>query len=243
MRKIKAFLALFIILAFPLNLYADVAFDNYASSAAGTGDISFDITPVGTARAVIVFVLTNVEGDEITSATADGTAMTECTDSPALNTAGEDGGAHCFFLGSSVPTGTLTIAVTTSGTTTTKIAGAVTLTASADVEVVDTNFVVSNSDDNPAVTLSLASRTSFAMIGAWSGIGTGTAPFTNWTERLDHDFGNQTGTIKTYDIVSTTDVSAGYTAGADDVAMHAIAVSETAGGGSTLKKGAVLIIN
>ena len=218
-----------------------VAFDNYASSTAGTGDISFDIVPVGTVRGLIVFVITNVEGDEITSVTADGAAMTEVTDSPALNTTGEDGGTHCFFLGSSIPTGTLTIAVTTSGTATTKIAGAITLTAGADTEVVDTASVISNADDNPATTLALGGATCFCAIGAWSGIGTGTTPFTDWTEKLDHDFGNQTGTIKTYDIVGTTDVTAGYTAGSDDVAMIAIAVKESAGvGGVTVKNLAAL---
>ena len=213
-----------------------VAFDAFTASSAGTGDISFTHTPVGSPRAVIVYVLTNVEGDEITSVSYGGVAMTQTTDSPTLNTAGEDGGSHCFFLGSSIPTGAQTVAVTTSGTTTTKIAGCVTLTASNDTEVVDTASLVSNSQMNPTVTLSLGGRECFAMIGSWTGIGNLTSPFTGWTERLDHDFGNQGGVINTYDTIGTTDVSAGFTAGADDVALHAIAVSETAGGGGVTVK-------
>lgn len=212
-----------------------IALDNYASSSAGTGDITFDITPVGTARGLIVYVLTNVEGDEITSVTADGVNVPEATDSPVLNTTGEDGGAHCFFLGSGIPSGTLTIVVTTSGTSTTKIAGAITLTASNDTSVVDTNLLISNSQANPSVVLSLGGVECFCAFGAWTGIGNLTAPFTNWTERLDHDFGNQGGVIGTYNITGTTDVTAGFTAGADDVALHAIAIRENAGGGGTVK--------
>lgn len=229
MRKL---LSLILLLLACSPAYGAVAFDNYASSSETTGDISFDITPVGTARGLIVYVLTNAEGDEITSVTADGVSMTEVADSPALNTTGEDGGSHCFFLGSSIPAGTLTIAVTTSGTSTTKIAGAVTLTADQDTSVVDTDLLISTAVSNPSVTLSLSGISCFAMIGAWSGLGNlSMSPLTNWTQRLEHDYGNQNALIYTYDIVGTTDVLAGYTAGSDDTALHAIAIRENAAPG------------
>lgn len=236
----KKLLLLLAVLLIPQSAWAAIAYDNSAVSSAGTGDISFDIVPVGTVRGLIVYIITNVEGDEITSVTADGVSLSEATDSPILNTTGEDGGAHCFFLGSGIPSGTLTIAVTTSGTATTKIACAVTLTASQNTSVVDTGSVVSNSDDNPATTLVLGGVSSFCMIGFWTGLGNGSGtPFTNWTNRLSHDYGNQNAGSNTYDIIGTTDVSAGYTAGADDVAMHAIAVRENAAaaGGNTLYNG------
>lgn len=216
--------------------YGAVAFDAYTSSTAGTGDISFDHTPVGTARGLIVYVITDNQGDEITSVTADGTAVPEVTDSPQLNTTGEDGGSHCFFLGSSIPTGTLTIAVTTSGTATTKIAGAVTLTANQDTSVVDTNGLVSDGILDPSVTLSLGGVSSFAMVGAWHGTESAAkiAPLSGWTQRLEHDYGTTFGIIYTYDTVGTTDVTAGVdSTETDDVALHGIAVRENAAGGAT----------
>ena len=242
MRSRLSFL-LILLLASPC--YGAVQYDNYAElGSTTTGDFNFDITPVGTARGVLVYVITNVEGDEITSVTADGTSMTEVTDSPTLNTAGEDGGAHCFFLGSSIPAGTLTIAVTTSGSTTTKYAGAVTLTASQDTSVVDTNNLISNNTATTSVTLSLGSVSSFCMIGFWTGLNApgNYAPLTGWTSRNETDFGNQCGGIYTYDTVDTADVTAGYSnSGGDDVALHAIAVRENAAAGGSAAQ--VILVN
>lgn len=213
-----------------------IAFDAYASNTTnGTGNFSWTHTPVGTPKGAIVYVLCNGSGaDEITSVTYGGTAMTQITSSPVLNTTGELGSAHGFFLGSSVPTGAQTVSVTTSGTATTKIGGSVTVTASNDTSVVTQGTVSSNSQANPSTTLSLGGVSCFCMFGAWSGIGNlSQTPFANWTERTAFDFGNQNGFIHTYNTIGTADVSAGYTAGADDVALHAVAIRESAGGSTT----------
>lgn len=214
--------------------FGAIAFDSFAKNEAnGTGDFSISLVPVGTLKGVIVYVVTNAAGDEISSVNINGTvSLTETASSPALNTAGEDGGSHCFFVGSGIPSGTLTINVVTSGTATTKIGYAVGVTADQDTSVVTTGSVISNSVSNPSTTLSLGGVSSFVMLAAWSGIGNLTmSPATGWTERSEFDFGNQNGLCHTYDTVGTTDVAATYTQSSDDVAMHAIAVRENAAPG------------
>lgn len=208
-----------------------VAFDAHTSSAGGTGDYTYDHVPVGTVRGVIVHVIVNGLAVGISGVTADGAALTEVAESPVTNATGELGSCHTFFLGSSIPAGTLTIAVDATLGTEVSVSGCTTLTADQDTSVVDTGIVLSDGASNPSVTLSLGSVSSFVMIGAWSGLGNlSMAPNTGWTERFEHDYGNQNALIYTYDTVGTTDVAAGYTAGSDDVAMHAIAVRENAGG-------------
>lgn len=217
-----------------------IAFDAFTSSTGGTGDYSFSHTPVGTPKGVIVYVIFNGAAIGISGVTYGGVAMAEQANSPASNLTGELGASHCFFLGASIPSGMQTVAIDVTLGTEVSVAGCVTVTAANDTSVVTTGKVESNSQANPAVTLSLGGVSSFCMLGAWDGIGTVIAPFTDWTERFEHDFGNQLGYIATYNVIGTTDVSAGYTRGADDVALHAIAVRESAGGATTVKTLAAL---
>ena len=219
-----------------------MAFDAHTSSTGGTGDYSFSHTPVGTPRGVLVHVIMNGASIGVTGVTYGGTSMTEVAESPASNLTGELGACHTFFLGSSIPTGMQTVAVDVTLGTEVSVAGCTTLTADQDTSVVDTGIVESNNQANPAVTLSLGGVTCFAMVGAWSGIGNASiTPFTNWTERFEHDFGNQGGWIGTYDTIGSTDVSAGYTAGGDDVALHAIAIRENAAPGGATSAQVILI--
>ena len=235
MRRLPSLLLIGLVLLAP-NAWAAIAYDNFTSSTGGTGDYAFDHTPVGTPRGAIVYVIVNgVSVAGVTGVTYGGTAMTQVSLSPALNATGELGACHTFFLGSSIPTGTQSVSVDATLGTEVSVAGCTTLTAAQDTSVVTTGKVESNSDDNPSVTLSLGGVSSFCMIGAWSGLGNlSMAPFTGWTDRFEHDFGNQNGLIYTYDTVGTTDVAAGYTAGSDDVAMIAVAIRENAApGGAT----------
>lgn len=226
-KRFLGFLVVLMLMASPC--YAAVAFDAFTSSTGGTGDYSYDHVPVGTVKGVIVHVIVNGLAVGISGVTADGAALTEVAESPVTNSTGELGSCHTFFLGSSVPAGTLTIAVDATLGTEVSVSGCVTLTADGDTSVVDTGIVLSDGQSNPSVTLALGGVSSFCMIGAWSGLGNlSMSPTTGWTERFEHDFGNQNGLIYTYDTVGTSDVAAGYTAGADDVAMHAIAVRDNA---------------
>lgn len=212
--------------------FGAVAFDAFTSSTGGTGDYTYDHVPVGTVRGVIVHVIVNGLAVGISGVTADGAALTEVAESPVTNSTGELGSCHTFFLGSSIPAGTLTIAVDATLGTEVSVSGCTTLTADNDTSVVDTATFLSDGQANPSTTLSLGGVSSFCMIGAWSGLGNlSMSPNTGWTERFEHDYGNQNALIYTYDTVGTTDVAAGYTAGSDDVAMHAIAIRENAAPG------------
>ncbi len=226
------------LLLWPAPVQAQVAFDAFsAEDAPGVGAPSWTHTPVGTPRCVIVFIPQDGTTDEISGVTYGGTAMTEMTGSPNLLTTGEGGGVHGFFLGASVPTGAQTVAATGDAGAI-KWGYAITLTAAADCELVDTDATIqSASQADPTVTLSLSGRTSFAAIGGYSGqnASTSTTPFTDWNSRGEGSNTTESVLSYTYDIVSTTDVSAGWTQTANDAVMIAVAVSEVAAGGTACR--------
>jgi len=213
---------------------AQVAFDAFADTTNfATGDFTWTHTPVGTPKGVVVWVLeaSTASQDGVSGVTYGGTAMTEVTGSPLQHGSGEFGTVHCFFLGSSVPTGAVTVAVTTSNANS-KVGGSVTFTASDDTELVDVDATInSDSQENPSVTLSATSRTVWAGIGFYSGQNavTGITPLTNWTGQTEDDIGTKTMGIYTYDTIGTSDVTAGWTQGADDAVMIAVLVAEVGG--------------
>lgn len=209
-----------------------IAFDKFTDLGNGTGNISATHTPVGTPRGVIVHVTSTGASDEVSGVTYGGTAMTEVTGSPVVLGGGEDGNVSSWFLGASIPTGAQTVTVTVSGATN-KAAYCITYTASDDTEVVDTSSTSSTSAANPSFTVSLGGR-SCAVSEIWySGMGdpTNVTPLTGWTSRAEFDFGSDIGGIYTYDTIGTSDVTAGYTSGADDVVILATAIAEVVGGG------------
>lgn len=207
-----------------------VAFDAFSASSAGTGNLSWTHTPVGTPRVIIVFIIQNTATDDISTVTYGGTSMVEVTGSPHEKTSGEAGVVYCYTLLSSVPTGAQTVLATVAGATT-KVAGAISLTASANGEIVDIGTSISsNSLANPSETLTLGGKTSFAAIGFFSGHGaaSGISPLANWTDRLEHDYGSKMAGIYTYDTIGSTNVTSGWTQTADDALAISIAVSEAA---------------
>lgn len=212
-----------------------VAFDAFTASSESTSSTSFTFShnPVGTPRAVIVLIAQADGGtDEVTGVTYDGTSLTEMTNSPALRNTGEEGAAYAYFLGSSVPTTDPADVVVSTNAGSAKIGYCITLTAGGDVEETDTGTVLSDSQVDPTVTLSLGGKTAFAAIAAMSGrnnVPGQCAPFANWTSRAENDSGADGQLCYTFDTIGSTDVSAGYTAGADDVSMIAVAVNEVAG--------------
>jgi hypothetical protein len=206
------------------------AFDAVSNVAAGTGNLSWTHTPVGTPRAVIVFIVQTGAGtDQVTSVTYGGTSMTEVSGSPNLHAAGETGAVYAYFLGSAIPTGAQTVTVNVSGAAS-KRAVAYTLTANADTEIVDSDGTINSSFlSNPSRTLSLSGRTSWAGIGFYSGqnaVGSIT-PLGSWTGDLEHSFGGiQVAGWYQFNTIGSSDVTAGWTQAADDAVMIGVAVSE-----------------
>jgi len=203
-----------------------IAFDAFASVAAGTGTLSWTHTPSGTPRGVMVFIVYAAGTNQVDSCDYGGEPMYR-KPAAVFKTATEALSCVAYFRGASLPTGAQTVTVTVSGADS-KIAGSITVTAAADVESADTGRISSDLIIDPSVILNLKGRSSFCCIGFGSGIGAvaNITPFTNWTSRLEHDFGNQTAGIYTYNTIGTADVNAGWTQGSDDAVMCAIALTE-----------------
>jgi len=206
----------------PAVCATNICFDSF-STLTGV-DPSWTHTPLGTPKGVLVWAVT-VTGDVPVSVTYGGTAMALVA--TADHSTGETGAVHAYFLGSSVPTGAQTIAIDAGAS---GAAGyAVSLTATTDTEVLDSDATI-NSDSvaDPSVTLSLAGRSAFAAIGFKSGQDdvTGIAPNANWTAQIEEDAGISTVGVYIYDVVSTADVTAGWTQTADDAIAVAVAVAE-----------------
>jgi len=232
---IKRALVFILLFLFQTHVFAAPAKDAVSNAAAGTGNFSWTHTPVGTPRGVLVKCTGTGGVDGFTSASYGSASLTDVTGSPNVLVAGENGNVSVFFAGSSIPTGAQTVSVTVSGTTD-KRCVAITLTASADLEIVDSDGTInSTSQANPSVTISLGGRSSFVAIAFYSGQGdpTGITPFTGWTADLEHDWGSDVAGWYTYDTVGTTDVTAGWTQLADDAAMVAVAVAEVVAAGTT----------
>lgn len=205
-----------------------VAFDAFTANANQTADHNFNHTPVGTPRAVIVWVVERAAtADHIAGITYGGDAMTEVSGSPAIIASGETGVVYCYFLGTSIPTGVQSVSVDTTATSN-YITYCVTLTAANDCTVQDSDGTIASVQANPSVTLSLSGKTSWAGLALHSGQQTvgGITPLTNWTSRSETDRGTDQAACYTYDTIASTDVSAGWTQTSEEALAVCIAVTD-----------------
>lgn len=214
-----------------------VAFDAFSSSAAGTGNLSWTHTPVGTPRGVIVLVVRTGDDPEGPSVTYGGVAMEQTSNSPVINLVNEFGVVQCFILGSGIPTGAQTVVVNTVGTNATKRAVAITVTAATNTEFVSERSVSSGSLANPSVVLGLLGRTCFVAEGFFSGQNAPAdiTPLTGWTSMLEHDFGTKTAGWYRYNTIGSADVTTGWTQTADDAVMISVAISEVQAGAALVR--------
>lgn len=207
-----------------------VAFDAFTANANQTGDHNFTHTPVGTPKAVIVWVVEQTTtADHIAGITYGGVSMTEVSGSPNILSTGETGAVYCYFLGSSIPTGAQSVSVDTTATSN-YITYCVTLTAATSAtQVKDSDGTInSTSQANPSITLSLGGLTSFAGLALHSGqqAVTGITPLTSWTSRSETDRGAQQAACYTFNTIGTADVTAGWTQTAEDACAVCVAVTE-----------------
>lgn len=216
-----------------------VAFDAFSENGSNsTADpISWTHTPVGTPRGVLVFVNQNSTGlNDLDGVTYGGVAMSAVSSSPLFGSGGEPATIYGFFLGSGIPTGAQTVSVDVNSVTAAKRASCFTLTASANTEVVSVATINTDPGTNPSTTVSLSGRTCFVAAGIGSGQGAvaDLTPLANWTSRVEPDFGSRTGAVYSYDVIGSSDVTAGWTQTAEDAYMLAVAISEVTGGGSKI---------
>lgn len=211
-----------------------IAYDAFSSATAGTGDLTWTHTPVGTPKGIWVGISqTTSTTDQVSGVTYGGVAMTETSSSPMTHSTGEVIVNYSYFLGSGIPGGAQTVTVTVTGAST-KQAGAISLTASNDTQVQAVNTSINtDTGDSPSATISLSGNTCFVCEVFGTGIANTAnfSPKTGWTSRLEHDFGSQCAGWYTYDTVGSSDVtSVGYdqTDAPDDACVYAIAIKESA---------------
>jgi hypothetical protein len=99
-----------------------VALDATSAGAGGTGNFNWTHTPVGTPKGVWVVIPQDTgQTDEVTAVTYGGVAMERVIAGSPTNpifrdgVGGDDGGIYEYFLGSGIPTGAQTVAVTVNG--------------------------------------------------------------------------------------------------------------------------------
>ncbi|HUS95761.1 MAG TPA: hypothetical protein VMX97_03365 [Hyphomicrobiaceae bacterium] len=210
--------------------WAVIEFDA-VSEGEGTSTFQWDHVPVGTVKGLFVFVDENADsGDVISGVTADGTAMDRIN--YAVDADDEPGQQWGYFLGASIPAGTLTIIVTVSSGTTDKHGKAVSVTAASDTELAGTTGTCKVEGDtaNPGCTVTGISGASFAASGLHSGLNAevSVSAGTGMTLGPALDYGTDLSTSE-YSTIQQAggDHTVAYVAGADDVAMIVIAIQQT----------------
>lgn len=208
-----------------------IAFD--AESEAEGTSLSWTHTPAGTPKGVLVGIVENARSTlGVTAVTYGAVGMTKVLD--AFDTATELGAVSVWFLGSGVPTGAQTVAVTAGADA--KWGSCVTLTGPGNLEVADSDRVQENAA-NPTVTLQTGIGVeSFVAAWAFSGLADVTAlaeqvEFFQQKLTNSRDFGNQVA-VATRGTASYLggDVKAGFQSATDDMAMVAVAVKAAAAG-------------
>lgn len=195
--------------------------------------MSFDHTPTGIPRGVIVFIAqAGASNDQMVRVTYGGVPLNRIWS--ASDTAGEPGRVYGFFLGNAVPPGTQTVSVLHSGGSATKIATAITLTGSRDIEMAQLPDRLEQDRANPQLELDSGTRYALRYCVIYSGqnsVGNLTA-LSGMTALSDNDLGSSVTRIDRETSTSTGSTVIGYVATSDDVAMMAVAFTEITVGGN-----------
>ena len=203
------------------------------TESTATPTISGSHTPIGTPRAVVVYIYgAATTSDQVDGVTYGGVSMTEVTGSPVLDSGGDSGSLYAYFLGASIPTGEQTVEVTTSGTSE-KLVVILTLTGANDTEIVDSDTMDNDSISNPSLTLSPGGVDCFITFVGMSGATGDPGARTGYTQRHTSTYTTSRRYLTyTKDALSSTDVTdVGWDQSADDANMIALAIRESAGGG------------
>lgn len=200
------------------------------------GNFSWNHTPVGSPRGVLVLLVQNVgtsgsTNDEIVSVKYGGVDLIEVSPSPFVHSIGEnDAVIHAFFLGENIPSGVRQVVVTVSSPAFSfKRAVAITFTAENDTSVDAADILDAENVDDPSVTLTTSVETAVVgvLLSGHSSVIV-VAPGSGFTELLEHDFGSQVASFQR----GSSNFSAGsveikwQTVGNEDAGIFAVAVRE-----------------
>lgn len=194
----------------------------------GSANASFTHTPTSAPRGVLVFV-TNVitEFLRVGSVKYGGQSLTLIT--PAADTAGEKLNTSAWFLGSGIPSGAQTVALTYTGAgSDDQVVNVATVSNLAGLNTqIQSSSALQNDQANPQVTLSTGGRNcmSFGQIGSGFDSVSGLTPLANMTAISSYDAGAKVVRFDRQTTSSTSNFTIGYTATLDDVAYVAVNVA------------------
>lgn len=213
-----------------------IAFNVQSAGSGSTSPITVSHASTGTARGALVFITSNTTTDYVTGVTYGGVTMSEVDGSPYTD-ATIPGIVHCYFLGSSVPTGTQDVVVTLSASVLHSV-HCFTVTASDDTSVLTSATHVGAADAGSSVTdtIALGGTTAFVAEGyvVDTPTASGYAPYTGWTANTEIDFGAEYGGAYKYNTVGTADVTYGVTISLSTaIRAMAMAVALREGGGAS----------
>lgn len=203
-----------------------VAYDNESTLGVGTGDRNWNHAGGADARAALVIIYDGVTTDQVVGVTYGGTTMNEVSGSPLIQTGGEGGSVHAFFL-DNCGTGTKNVAIDRNDATN---YGAVCYTVTGtQIFVHDTSTSTSTSDATPDALLTIT-RPSFVAGGIYSGLNsvttTNPAPISGVVATGAADFGTDGGQGARGDSIKTSDFTFGWTQTADDATLLVIALAD-----------------
>ena len=174
-------------------------YDAVSKGSGSTGNLSWTHTPrtSGALGGILVFVIHgSVSTDQVSSVTYGGVTMTEVANSPLLSSGGS--AVYAYHLGSSIPTGAQTVAVTVSGATI-KHPWAISFTSPSGSTAVDATATIDSlSVDDPTISLTTTKRATIAG-GLFSGIAGASHVIagTGYLEVGDVNFGTSSASIIT----------------------------------------------
>lgn len=209
-----------------------IEFDAVSSTGADfTANANWQHIPVGTPKGVLVLIAQSggSGADQVLGVTYGGAGVTRVTNGFAQDVATEVGAAYAYHLGSSIPTGERTVAVTLVAVPAgTFRAYCITVTADGDTEV-HASGIVEGDQANPTIGLTTSTGLECFVAGAlFSGrAAADLAPGGDYTQIGEHEI----SALRTLSFVRRTSDSTGgvvnvdWVAASDDVAGVAVAIS------------------
>lgn len=204
-----------------------IAFDATSGSAAlinTATTTNWTHTPVGVPGAVVVLIPQGINTDQVSAVTYGGVALSRVrSDTRAVT---ETCRVYIYFLGSGIPTGAQTVAVTTTGTNP-MWPQAITYTAAQNTVVnvqagLDAGIIA-----NPSLALSPTAQAGLAYVCA-SGLNAPVStPQAGLTQAAARDLGTISGHMG-YKVVSAGATTVGWTSAIDDVCHAGVGITELA---------------
>lgn len=217
----------------PAGVYFDAGSESHTGTTGSTSQTSFtwNHTPVGVPKGILVFVFTNANADDISTVTYGGVTMSQIAEAAAATA--EPGRTTLFYLGSGIPTGTQAVVVNRTNNTDVMYAVAISVVATRDTEAYATTIVTENTVGTLAQQSISDGRSGGSLSTRFAAINTGLAAppsaGANSTDVHNIDFGARGASVVRETVPGTGARNIGFSSGtSDDRATIYVAVREIA---------------